>query len=62
MKIFIYLIGIYLVFSVSLQAMELPMGHILKQNDKGEHYVMNSEEVVMIEPSIISICNFIISS
>ena len=55
MKIFIYLISFYLIFPASLQAMELPMGHILKQNDKGEYYVINSGKVVMIEPSIISI-------
>lgn len=35
--------------------MDLPRGHILKQNEQGEYYVINSDKIVMIEPAIISI-------
>lgn len=55
MKITTFLIVFFLIFPAPLRAVELPMGHSLKQNDKGEHYVVNGEGIVMIEPSIISI-------
>jgi hypothetical protein len=45
----------YLVFPGLLQAMDLPGRHNLKQNDKGEYYVVNAQNITMIEPSIIAI-------
>lgn len=44
-----------LVFPGLLQAMDLPGRLSLKQNDKGEYYVVNAQNITMIEPSIIAI-------
>lgn len=35
--------------------MDLPGGHVLKQNQQGEYYVVNAEKITMIEPSVIRI-------
>ena len=44
-----------LLLPVQVLSMDLPRGHVLKQNDQGEYYVINSNKVTMIEPSILSI-------
>ena len=53
------LLRLILLFAVLLPvqvlSMDLPRGHVLKQNDRGEYYVENSGKITMIEPSIISI-------
>lgn len=40
---------------VQVLSMDLPKGHVLKQNEMGEYYVINANKITMIEPSVISI-------
>lgn len=37
------------------QAMDLPGNHKLVQNEEGDYYVKNDEDVTMIEPAIIKL-------
>ena len=44
-----------LFFSFPLHAEGLPGNHSLKQNSSGNHYVVNKENITMIEPAIIQL-------
>ncbi len=39
----------------SLHATDLPRQHSLKQNEAGDYYVTNKEDITMIEPAIIKL-------
>lgn len=41
--------------SLSANAIDLPKGYEVKTNDKGEAYVVNRDDMTMIEPSILQI-------
>ncbi len=46
------LIGL-LFLTVTIHAKELPGRHTLKQNEQGEYYIVNHDQITMIEPAII---------
>jgi len=47
----ILLLSFFITSSVAAQG--LPKRHVLKQNDAGEYYVVNHENITMIEASIL---------
>jgi len=50
-RIFVSLFLVLLASQVNAQ--DLPGRHTLKQNDKGEYYVVNKDDITMIEASIL---------
>ncbi|HIF51763.1 MAG TPA: hypothetical protein EYQ42_09615 [Thiotrichaceae bacterium] len=42
-------------FAIPAFAQDLPGRHELKQNDKGEYYVVNKKDITMIEASILKL-------
>lgn len=50
------LLIVFTMFSSSqLFAQDLPGRHVLKQNESGEYFVVNRENITMIEPSILKL-------
>ncbi len=49
------LLAILLIIPSQLWAVDLPGPHSLKKNNNGEYYVENSNDIIMIEASIISL-------
>jgi hypothetical protein len=49
----IILTGLLTFLSIQVFAQSLPGRHELKQNDQGEYYVVNKDDITMIEASII---------
>lgn len=47
------LLVVSFLFSIQVSAQSLPGRHILKQNEKGEYYVVNKDNITMIEASIL---------
>lgn len=47
------LVTLFGVFSLTVSAQDLPGRHELKQNEQGEYYVVNKDNITMIEPSIL---------
>jgi len=50
-----FLKGSLFLFSTHACPQDLPGRHELIKNDSGEYYVINSENITMIEPSIIKL-------
>jgi len=50
-----FLKGLLFLFSTHACPQDLPGRHELIKNDSGEYYVINSENITMIEPSIIKL-------
>lgn len=44
---------VLLFLAVQVSAENLPGRHVLKQNDQGEYYVVNKDNITMIEASIL---------
>jgi len=44
---------VLLLLAVQVSAENLPGRHVLKQNDQGEYYVVNKDNITMIEASIL---------
>ena len=42
-------------YAVFVQAVDLPGYHKLKQNESGDYYVVNKENITMVEPAIIKL-------
>ena len=51
----LFITTIFYLSGFSAMAMDLPKGYALQENDKGEFYVTNKEDTIMIEPKIISL-------
>ncbi len=50
-----FLKGVLFLFSTHANPQDLPGRHQLIKNDLGEYYVVNSENITMIEPSILKL-------
>ena len=50
-----YLLNSLLFIALQTNAQDLPGRHQLTKNDLGEYYVINHENLTMIEPSILKI-------
>ncbi len=48
------LLVLIFIFPVQVLSKDLPHGHQLLQNEKGDYYVINSQKITMIEPAIIT--------
>ncbi len=44
-----------ILLSTQISAQDLPGRHLLKQNEKGEYFVINHDNITMIEPSILKL-------
>ena len=53
LKIITLLTG--LIFCFGVFAVDLPGNHDLKQNESGDYYVVNKENITMIEPAIVQL-------
>tara|TARA_B100001250_G_C19738316_1_gene761869 strand:- start:86 stop:451 length:366 start_codon:yes stop_codon:yes gene_type:complete len=51
----IFLIGLIVLLPTNIYSQDLPGRHELIKNDSGEYYVVNSENITMIEPSILKL-------
>jgi hypothetical protein len=50
------IVTILLIFlAIHVSAQDLPKGHSLIQNDRGEYYVVNKKNITMIEASILKL-------
>lgn len=44
-----------ILLTIQVSAEDLPSRHVLKQNDRGEYYVVNKKNITMIEASILKL-------
>ena len=49
------LLSLFLVNTNSWAEQKLPAGHRLLQNDQGDYYVKNKDDVTMIDPAILAL-------
>ena len=47
------MLSLFILIATSVAAQDLPKRYVLKQNDAGKYYVVNHENVIMIEPAIL---------
>lgn len=49
------ILTVFLILSAQISAQGLPGRHLLKQNEKGEYFITNHENILMVEPSILKL-------